>query len=165
MTGNADTFVDAIRIFHKLLIPFFCPCLILNFGITGNVRNDGTAYFLQSFFKFFKRAIILNKLIWFVYFQFCLVKSKKFSLHVLTVCNNLLNRLLLTGGTSFRFGPGKGVIMYKWLDYYPSPKIDNLVLGFITTKRNALLLRVTGNVLNQKPNFLELAIVSGIRGS
>lgn len=59
---------------------------------------------------------------------------------------------------AYEFGPGRGVIMYKFPnDKRTEMKKDIVAMGFITSNNDAVLLRVesaTGN------DYLEIEIVS-----
>ncbi|XP_055385088.1 neurexin-1 isoform X9 [Condylostylus longicornis] len=60
---------------------------------------------------------------------------------------------------AYEFGPGKGIIQYTFpAGKQPDTEEDNIALGFITTKSDAVLLRIeSGN----SQDYMELEIVEG----
>nr|CAB3264446.1 neurexin-3-like [Phallusia mammillata] len=67
----------------------------------------------------------------------------------------------LPEGHSYRIGSGTGLILYKWRDDYPSTRTDKLGLGFSTSLRNCVLLRVSGYTNPPTQDYLQLSIENG----
>lgn len=63
-----------------------------------------------------------------------------------------------TESIAYEFGPNRGLITYVFPeDRRPEMKSDVLALGFVTTKEDAVLLRVDSGTSN---DYMELEIVS-----
>lgn len=66
--------------------------------------------------------------------------------------------LLFAESIAYEFGPNRGLITYVFPeDRRPEMKSDVLALGFVTTKEDAVLLRVDSGTSN---DYMELEIVS-----
>lgn len=62
---------------------------------------------------------------------------------------------------AYEFGPNRGIITYTIPeDRWPEVSDDTIALGFITTKSDAVLLRVVSGKSN---DYIEMEIVSRIR--
>lgn len=62
---------------------------------------------------------------------------------------------------AYEFGPNRGIITYTFPeDRQPEPKEDAIALGFMTTKADAVLLRVVSAKSN---DYIEMEIVSTMR--
>ena len=59
---------------------------------------------------------------------------------------------------AYEFGPGRGLITYTYPeDRRPEMKSDVIALGFITSKEDAVLLRIDSGTSN---DYMELELVS-----
>lgn len=74
---------------------------------------------------------------------------------------SILTKIVLnfTVDTTYSFGQNGGVIWYEWKEVHPSPRSNDLDVGFSTVQSDALLVKVVGSKINGVQNFLELAIV------
>nr|XP_026689389.1 neurexin-1a isoform X3 [Ciona intestinalis] len=60
--------------------------------------------------------------------------------------------------TTYRFGPGNGIILYRWMNTYPSTRVDEFTIGFTTSVRDCAIMRVDGKV---EQDFVQLTIENG----
>lgn len=68
-----------------------------------------------------------------------------------------MNILNLIESTAYEFGPNRGIITYTFPeDRRPEMQEDIISLGFITTKSDAVLLRIISGTSN---DYIELEIV------
>lgn len=75
-------------------------------------------------------------------------------------CSVVMKRYVTfcTESIAYEFGPNRGLITYVFPeDRRPEMKSDVLALGFVTTKEDAVLLRVDSGTSN---DYMELEIVS-----
>lgn len=69
-------------------------------------------------------------------------------------------RVYLSEGVAYTFGHSGGLITYSFPDgEWPDTRSDRLALGFVTTQRNAVLVRVVSGSSN---DFIEMELVSGV---
>lgn len=67
-------------------------------------------------------------------------------------------RFCISEGVAYTFGHSGGLITYSFPDgEWPDTRSDRLALGFVTTQRNAVLVRVVSGSSN---DFIEMELVS-----
>nr|CAD7576700.1 unnamed protein product [Timema californicum] len=70
-----------------------------------------------------------------------------------------MSLLFVAESISYEFGPGRGLVTYVYPeDRRPEMKSDVIALGFITTKEDAVLMRIDSGTSN---DYMELEIVEG----
>lgn len=76
----------------------------------------------------------------------------------LRISLNISCILILTESVSYEFGTGRGMILYQFPPgNQPDTEEDNIALGFVTTRADAVLLRIDSS---NTQDYFELEIVS-----